>query len=418
MHISTKRHISRRTLLKGACATIGLPLLEAMMPAFTRADAAKKAPRRLVAIQTNMGIIPQYFFPEKAGADYALTPYLEKIAAHRKQMTVFSGCSHIGVTGGHTAEKCFLTATPHPDRGGFRNTVSLDQLAAEHIGNETRFPSLSLACSNEGGPTLSFTRSGAPVAPDKSPRKLFEKLFVQGSAKEIEANVEALRQGRSMLDFVGDESKRLSKTLSKGDQQRLDQYFTSVRELEHRMTAAEAWEYKPKPVVKAKPPEDIEDAKEFVQRTRLTLDVVKLALENDSTRLVTLFIDTTVIHAITHHGNRPEALAELSAHESAQFGALNDFLTALTAAKEDSDTLLERTMVLYGTCMGSASSHSNVNLPALLAGGGFKHGQHLAFDKVNNYPLTNLYVSILQRLGIETNTFSTAKGTMTGLEMA
>ena len=148
----------------------------------------------------------------------------------------------------------------------------------------------------------------------------------------------------------------------------------------------------------------------------LYLDVVKLALENDSTRLVTLFIDTTVIHAITHHGNRPEALAELSAHESAQFGALNDFLTALTAAKEDSDTLLDRTMVLYGTCMGSASSHSNVNLPALLAGGGFKHGQHLAFDKVNNYPLTNLYVSILQRLGIETNTFSTAKGTMKGLE--
>jgi hypothetical protein len=105
-------------------------------------------------------------------------------------------------------------------------------------------------------------------------------------------------------------------------------------------------------------------------------------------------------------------------HESAQFGALNDFLTALTTAREDNDTLLDRTMVLYGTCMGSASSHSNVNLPALLAGGGFKHGQHLAFDNNNNYPLTNLYVSILQRLGIETNEFSTAKATMKGLEMS
>jgi hypothetical protein len=364
-----------------------------------------------------MGIIPQYFFPEKAGDDYALTPYLEKLAAHRKQMTVFSGCSHLGVTGGHQAERCFLTATPHPERGGFRNTVSLDKLAAEHIGNETRFPSLSLACSNEGGPTLSYTRSGAPIAPDKSPRKLFEKLFVQGSSKDIEANVEALRQGRSMLDFIGEESKRLGRTLSKADQHRLDQYFTSVRELENRMTSAEAWEYKPKPVVQAKPPEDIEDAKEFVQRTRVTLDVVKLALENDSTRLVSFFIDTTVIHAITHHGNRPEALAELSVHETAQFAALNDFLNALAATKENGDSLLDRTMVLYGTCMGSASSHSNVNLPALLAGGGFKHGQHLAFDKVNNYPLTNLYVSILQRLGIEANTFSTANGTMRGLDM-
>jgi hypothetical protein len=417
MHISTRSHLFRRTLLKGACATIGLPLLEAMMPAFTRAEATKKVPRRLVAIQTNMGIIPQYFFPEQAGSDYALTPYLEKIAAHRKQMTIFSGASHLGVTGGHAAEKCFLTATPHPDRGGFRNTVSLDQYAAEHIGNETRFPSLSLACSNEGGPTLSYTRSGAPVAPDKSPRKLFEKLFVQGSSKDIEANVDALRQGRSMLDFVGEESKRLSRTLSKGDQHRLDQYFTSVRELENRMTSAEAWEYRPKPVVNAKAPDDIDDAKEFVKRTKLTLDVVKLALENDSTRLVSLFIDTGVIHGITHHGNRPEALTELSAHESAQFGALNDFLTALTNSKEDDGSLLDRTMVLYGTCMGSASAHSNVNLPTLLAGGGFKHGQHLAFDKVNNYPLTNLYVSILQRLGIETNRFSTANATMKGLEM-
>jgi hypothetical protein len=133
----------------------------------------------MVAIQTNMGIMPQFFFPEKAGRDYALTPYLEKLAVHREQMTIFSGTSHPGVDGAHAAERCFLTATPHPDRGGFRNGVSLDQVAAEQLGNETRFPSLTLAMSNEGGPTLSYTRSGAPIPPDKSPRKLFEKLFVR-----------------------------------------------------------------------------------------------------------------------------------------------------------------------------------------------------------------------------------------------
>jgi hypothetical protein len=416
-HIGARRCISRRTLLKAAGLTIGLPLLEAMAPAFVRAGAAKRVPRRMVAIETNMGIMPQFFFPEKAGADYELAPYLEKIAAHRANMTVFSGVSHPGVTGGHAADRCFLTGTPHPERGGFRNGVSLDQFAAENIGDATRFPSLTLAMSNEGGPTLSYTRSGAPISPDKSPRKLFEKLFVQGKPAEIEANVDAIRQGRSMLDFVGAQSKRLNRSLSKGDQQRLDQYFTSVRELERRMTSAEAWEYKPKPVVNAKPPEDIEDAKEFVKRTRLTLDVVKLALETDSSRIVSLFVDTTVIHNITHHGNRPEAVAELRAHEEAQFGALSDFLAQLTATQEEGQPLLDRTMVLYGTCMGSANSHSNVNLPVLIAGGGFRHGQHLAFDKANNYPLTNLYVSMLQRLGIEAHEFSTGKGTMRGLEM-
>ena len=417
MNLNIRQPLSRRTLLRAAGATIGLPLLDAMSPSLSRADETK-IPRRLVAIQTNMGIMPQFFFPEKAGADYALTPYLEKLAGHKSHLTVFSGCSHPDMTGGHAADKTFLTGTPHPERGGFRNGVSVDQLAAEHIGNETRFPSLTLAMSNEGGPTLSYTRSGAPISPDKSPRKLFEKLFVQGKPDEIEANVEALRQGRSMLDFVGEQSKRLSRSFSRSDQGRMDQYFTSVRDLEQRLHAAEAWEYKPKPVVTAKPPEDIDDAREFVRRTQLTLDVVKLALETDSSRLVTLFVDTTVIHNITHHGNRPETVAELRAYEEAQFGALNGFLDQLASSQEDGGTILDRTMVLYGTCMGSANSHSNVNLPVLLAGGGFKHGQHLAFDTKNNYPLTNLYVSLLQRLGLETDEFSTGKGPLTGLEMS
>ena len=417
MNISTQRALSRRTFLKAAGTTLALPWLEAMGPAFAKAEAAKKIPRRMVAIETNMGIMPQFFFPEKSGSDYALTPYLEKLAAHRGQMTIFSGTSHPGVTGAHAAEKCFLTATPHPERGGFRNGVSLDQVAAEQLGNETRFPSLTLAMSNEGGPTLSYTRSGAPIPPDKSPRKLFEKLFVQGKPEEVAANVEALRQGRSLLDFVGGQTKRLNRSLSKSDQQRMEQYYTSVRELEQRLHSSEAWEYKPKPVVKAQPPTDIDDAREFVRRTQLTLDVVNLAMETDSTRFVTLFIDTTVIHNITHHGNRPETIQELRNHEEAQFGALNNFLTSLAAAKEDGDTLLDRTMVLYGTPMGSANSHSNVNLPVLLAGGGFKHGQHLAYDKTNNYPLPNLFVSMLQRLGLEAEEFSTGKGTMKGLEL-
>jgi Protein of unknown function (DUF1552) len=408
--------LSRRTFLRGTGVALALPLLEAMLPA--RAAAADKAvPRRLVAIETNMGILPQFFFPERPGPDYKLTPYLEKLAKVRDRFTVFSGVSHPGVTGAHAAEKCFLTGTPHPERGGFRNGVSLDQFAAERLGNQTRYPSLVLAMSSENNQTLSFTRSGAPIPAERSPNRLFKKLFTQDRPQDVAANVEGILQDRSMLDFVADQSKQLNRSLSRSDQQRLDQYFTSVRELEQRLASSEEWERKPKPKVSAQAPQDIDDAREFVRKTRLMFDVIKLALETDSTRFVSLFIDTTVIHNLTHHGNRPEVLTELRAKEEGQFEALGDFLRALDGAKEADQTLLDRTMVLYGTCMGSANSHSNYNLPVLLAGGGFRHGQHLAFDRENNYPLTNLFVSLLQRLGIEAREFSTGRGTMRGLEM-
>ena len=416
IHVRSGHELPRRTFLRAVGATLGLPLLDAMTPSFAAA-AAPATPRRMVAIQTNQGIMPQFFFPEKAGHDFALTPYLEPLAAHRDRMTVFSGVSLPGVDGGHAADKCFLTGTPHPARGGFRNGISLDQLAADTVGNETRYPSLVLSMTNENR-TLSYTRSGAPIPAENSPRKLFEKLFMQGRPEELESRVEELRQGRSMLDFVGEQSKRLNRSLSPGDQDRMDQYFTSVRELERRMHSAQEWQYKPKPKIDAKLPEEISDRNAFASRTQLMFDVMKLALETDSTRIISLFIDTTGWHNLTHHGGRPEVVAELKNHELTQFGALNHFLTGLSAVSENDAQLLDRTMVLYGTCMGSANSHTNLNLPVLLAGGGFKHGQHLSFDAQNNYPLSNLYVSMLQRLGMETESFSTSQGTMRGLEMS
>ncbi|MBS0265444.1 MAG: DUF1552 domain-containing protein [Planctomycetes bacterium] len=390
-------------------------MLDAMVPAF--GSEAARPIRRMLGIQTNMGILPQFFFPEQAGRDYSLTPYLEKLADVRHAFTVFSGTSHPLVDGNHSAEKCFLTGAPHPGAGGFRNTISLDQFAAERLGSETRYPSLVLANSNEGA-TLSYTRSGAPIPSERSPKKVFQKLFVQGKPDEVAANIDALQRGRSLLDFVGAQSKRLNRSLSSGDRQRMDQYFTSVRELEQRLHNSEAWEHRPKPVVNAAPPDDVDEPMKFVQRTRLFFDVIKLAFETDSTRFISLFIDTTVIHNITHHGNRPEVIAELKQHEEAQFAVLGEFLKTLSQSPEPHTSLLDSTMVLYGTCMGSANSHSNVNLPVLLAGGGFRHGQHLAFDANNNYPLTNLFVSMLQRLGLETQEFSTGKGTFRGLELS
>ena len=406
--------LSRRTFLRGAGVALALPWLESMLPAGQGKPPAA-VPRRMVAIETNMGILPQFFFPDRPGRDYALTPYLRKLERVRDKITVFSGVSHPGVTGAHAAEKCFLTGTPHPERGGFRNGISLDQFAAERIGNHTRYPSLTLAMSSENNQTLSFTRSGAPIPAERSPNRLFRRLFIQGRPEDVAAAVEALRQERSMLDFVAEQSRRLNRSLSRSDQQRLDQYLTSVRELEQRLASLERWEHRPRPRVSAQAPQDIDDNREFVRKTQLMFDVIKLAIETDSSRFISLFIDTTVIHNITHHGNRPEVLAELRSKEEGQFEALDNFLRSLNDTREEGQTLLDRTMVLYGTCMGSANSHSNANLPVLLAGGGFRHGQHLAFDQQNNYPLTNLFVSMLQRLGIETNEFSSGRATMRGI---
>lgn len=412
--VFTASNMHRRTLLRAAGTCLALPLLNAMLPKGRAAEGQPVSPRRMIGIQTNQGILPQYFFPTETGQNYTLTPYLERLANVRNQFTVFSGVSLPGVDGGHAADKCFLTGTPHPAQGGFRNGISLDQFAAESLGNATRFPSLVLAMTGESR-TLSYTRSGAAIPADQSPRKVFEKLFLQGKPSEVEERVETLRQGRSTLDFIGDESKRLQAKLGKADQQRVDEYFTSVRELERRMHAAQEWETRPKPRVDAQPPVDITDSMAFAARTKQMFDVMKLALQTDSTRFVSLFVDTTQIHNLTHHGNRPEVLAELRGHEASQFDALGHFLTALSASSENGVSLLDRTMVLYGTCMGSANSHSNVNLPVLLAGGGFKHGQHLAFDTKSNYPLTNLYVSMLRQLGMPADTFATSTGPMKGL---
>jgi hypothetical protein len=424
----TARPLSRRAFLHGAGVAVALPALDAMAPAFAQ-TAKAEAPRRMVAIQTNMGILPQHFFPKEAGADYAPTPYLELLKAHRKRMTVFSGVSHPDVDGAHQAESAFLSATPHPGSAGFKSTISLDQFVAERFGFVTRFPSLVLLISSENSQGMSYSRSGVRVPSERSAAALFRKMFVQGKPEEVDQRLADLQAGRSLLDFVGDSAKKLHREVGPADRDRLDQYFTSVRELEAQLAKGQEWERKPKPVVKTPQPADVTDMKKLVDRTSLMFDVIRLGLETDSTRVVSLFINTATIvpeipgvsqetHSLTHHGNRPEALDQLFKIESAQFKCLARFLDGLAGAKEAGGALLDRTMVLYGTCMGSANSHANTNLPVLLAGGGFRHGKHLAFDPKKNYPLPNLFVSMLQRLGVEADRFATSTGTMRGLELA
>lgn len=415
--------LSRRTLLRGAGVSLAVPLLDAMHKRSAFGDARSEPPRRMIAIETNQGILPHYFFPGPEGGS---SPYLDLLNDYRSQMTFFSGVSHPEVDGGHQAEICFLTAAPHPGRSGFRNTISLDQFAAERIGHRTRYPSLTLGVLTNG--SISFTGAGVQIPGIDKPSEVFQKLFVQGSPKEVEAQVARLRQGRSILDSVADRAKALQRQVGPADRSKLEQYFTGVRELEQRLHKSEQWEQKPKPTVDMEPPEDHNDPGALLENTAAMYSLAKLAIETDSTRLVTVYIHqnaakpnipgiTEGTHPLTHHGNQPEKLAQLRKIEEAQFRELAKLLGSLSESGEQGGSLLDRTMVLYGTCMGNANSHDNTNLPVLLAGGGFKHAGHLAFDKDRNYPLPNLYVSMLQRLGIETDRFATSTGTMRGLEM-
>lgn len=419
---------SRRSFLKGTGVTLALPLLESLQRRDALASEATSVPRRLVCICTNMGMMPNFFWPTGTGRDYRPSEYLSLINSFRDDYTVFSGVSHPDVDGGHHAEISYLTAAPHPAAGGFKNTISLDQYAAERIGMHTRLPYLALNVGAENG-TLSWTSSGVRIPAERKPSEVFKRLFVQGSKQEVDAQVERLREGRSVLDAVSARAQRLERSLGSFDREKVQQYFQSVRELEQRLVKAEEWERKPKPQIDFPPPVDIEDNTQLVERTRLMFQMTRMALETDSTRIVTIAIDQNSNpkvnlpgvseghHSLTHHGRRPESIEQLKIIEIAQTKVFGELLADLGGVSEDSERLLDRTMVLYGSNLGNANSHDNKNMPMILAGGGFRHGQHLAFDQTNNYPLPNLFVSMLQRLGIETDQFASSTGTMRGLEM-
>ena len=424
--IARTRPLSRRTVLRAAGAALSLPLLDAMVPR-GRAGGAKPAggaapPKRLVAINTNMGLLPRYFDPENGDS-----PYLKLLDRHRGRFTAMTGLSHPEVDGGHHADVSFLTAAPHPGAGGFRNTISVDQFAAERIGHLTRVPSLVLQVGGHTGKgKMSWTASGVMIPSEDRPSRVYRELFTQGNPAEVAAEVRRLRAGRSILDAVADRSRALARTVGAADRDRLDEYFTSVRDLEGRLVAAERWEHTPKPVVSEPEPEDVGDKAALLEKTRLMHRMVRLALQTDSTRVITLAIDsydrphipgvTSGHHPLTHHGNRPEALAELRLIEEAQLKAFAGLLDELAAPDEAGGTLLDSTAVLFGSHLGDANRHDNTNLPIVLAGGGFRHGGDLTFDHADNRPLCDLFVSLLQNIGVEADRFASSTGTLSGLE--
>lgn len=422
--------ISRRTLIRAAGISLALPVLESFGTAADEPATGAKPPiRRMVCICAPLGLHPDNFIPQETGKGYALSPYLAILSDFRDDMTVISGLAHAGMGSvfAHQASASFLTGIPGAGRPGFCNAISLDQFAADHIGSQTRFPSLALSGEGSGG--LSWTRTGALIPAQNSPSKVFAQLFLEGRAEDVRNQMRRLEDGLSILDDVRGEAKTLRSNLGNADRQKLDEYLTSVRELEQQMVIDISWASKPKPEVSAQQPTDIPNAADLIGRTRLLFDLTHLALQTDSTRLITIMLAgssfappipgvTLGHHDLSHHGKDPRKLEQLKIVELETMKTVKGLLAKLRESKEGGGSLLDLTTVFLGSNLGDGSSHSTQNLPVLLAGGGFQHGQHLAFDPKNPPPLCNLYVSMLQRLGIETDKFSTSTGTLTGLELS
>lgn len=423
IHVCLRRSLDRRTVLRGSGVALSLPWLTAMRGAFA-ADTPATAPKRFVAMTLGLGLVADNLFPEKAGSKYVASRYMEPLQDLRDRVTVVSGTSHPGVKGGHRAEASILTASPMGTSGRAKNTISIDQLMAKHLGDATRFPSLVLNTGGNSSPC--YTDNGSMVPPEDRPSRLFSRLFVNDSVKERERQALRVRQGRSIMDLVGEDAKSLERDLGIGDRDRLDAFFTSVRDLEKRMAESEKWAKRPKPKVGIKAPIDINDPSDLVGRQKTMCDIVQLALQTDSSRFISLHIPGAggVIpiegvdqgyHNLSHHGKDEDKLSQLALVETALISQWGDFLRGLEAIEDSGGKLIDQTTVLMTSNLGNASNHDNRNMPVLLGGGSFRHGQHLAFDRKSNYPLPNLFVNILQEVGMEVDQFATSTGTMTGL---
>ncbi|GHC65286.1 DUF1552 domain-containing protein [Roseibacillus persicicus] len=419
-NIHTGAQLSRRRFLRNAGIAIGLPMLDAMTPAF--AAEPIKTPKRFVGVSLSLGLHSPNLVPQDAGFNYQPSQYLRSLQDIRDRFTVISGTSHPGVTGGHKAESSIFSACPNQGGSAERNTISLDQLMAKHLGHETRFPSLVLTTGGQRSP--SYTENGAMIPAIDDPRALFEQLFVDDDPKVIRRKEELLRSGKSILDIVGAEAKALQREVGNGDREKLDSWFTSVRELEQRLEMNKQWVNRPKPRIGKQPRVAERDNAADIERA--TLDIALLALQTDSTRFITLHCTGNVVrgidgveesyHGLSHHGLDDDKLRQLTLVEQAMIDSWGNFVRQLKASTHQDRCLLDDTTVLLTSNLGNASSHNTRNMPVLLAGGSFKHGQHLAFDQNDNYPLPNLYLSALHEVGLMHENFATSTGNMKGLE--
>lgn len=438
-NIHVRAKLDRRSVLRSGGAALALPLFDAMLPrgvgslamgasnpaGHEQATQDIALPRRFVAMCATLGFHTPYLFPEspKKKLTGNESPYIQQLADNVDRISLFSGLSHPEQQGnnGHASELTWLTSARRPGLAGFKNSISIDQLIAGQVGLQTRFPSLVLSSS---GRSMSWSRSGVEIPGVSSPAKLFKELFVEGTPDEKSDQIRQIQRGRSILDTLTRRSKSLHNELGSADRRKLEQYTESVRDLEQRLVQSEGWVSRPKPEVDASMPQDIQDKLMAIERQELLFDMIVLALRTDSTRTITLQLSgmnavpkingvSTDWHNLSHHGKDPEKIAELRLIEEAEFAAFNRFLTKLRNADEAGQSLLDSTTVLYGSNLGNASAHNWRNLPIVVAGGGLPHGGYHAMDEDNNTPLSNLFLTLAESVGVPLDSFGSSTGKLT-----
>ena len=412
--------INRRSFLRGTGVVLALPLLDIMGPQFANASSPT---RRMINICCTLGLYRDSWMPKDLGRNYTPSEYLSIIDRHREKYTIFSGLSHEEQTGrqAHNSEITWLTSARHPGMDGFQNSISLDQTVADHLGYVTRYPSVVLGTLTPQ--SQSYDKNGVMIPAQTSPAEVFKQMFIQGTPEEVEKESQRINDGGSILDNLKTQARTLQNSGSSEDRQKLEAYFEAVRAAEIELSKVRDWMDRPKPGVDSVPPVDNADPADILGRIDLWLELMPLILATDSSRVVSLMIQdhgivpklpgiTADQHNLSHHGQDPGKIAQLRQLETEivkRFGLLMD---SLDGQKENDSSLLDQTQILFGSNLGNANSHNAENLPILVAGGDFAHGSHIAHDEKHNAPLCNLYLSLIQRMGVETDQFGQSTSTL------
>lgn len=400
---------------------LALPYLEAMMPSSAFALPEPDVTPRLGIFYFGMGMNVRQFFPSDFGPDFTTTRILQPLEEHRGHFTVLSG-TYLKHGGGHKGTYCFTTGIDRDQK----QSLSFDQLAAEAIGRDTRFPSLQMSIKRGTGfggtdlATLAWNRQGVPLPAQNDPSILFDRLFRPPTAEQKAQQGTEFRHRQSVLDLVSEDAGRLRKKLGKMDRQQLDQYFNSVRELERELERQVQWSAKAKPHPKldglgdySQPiAPDLDGEFSYENYSKLMYDLIALAFQTDSTRVITYVVRTELrggsypewglskdYHSLTHHGNDPQNLEELAKADTIYMRHWAHFLRRLRSIKEGDGTLLDRTLLGFSSGMGIG--HSRDLLPTVVSGGarlGVRHQGHVGLPA--NTPLSNLWRTMLDRVGI------------------
>lgn len=417
-----KSKLNRRAALRRGGAVLALPYLEAMMPCSVFALPEPEVTPRLGIFYFGMGMNVRQFFPADTGRKFTTTRILEPLKAHRGHFTVLSG-TYLKNGGGHKGVYCFTTGIERDQK----QSVSFDQLAAEAIGKDTRFPSLQMSIKRGTGfggtdlATLAWNRQGVPLPAENDPTVLFNRLFRPPSAQEKSQQAAKFRQQQSVLDLVRDDAGKLQRRLGQADRQQLDQYFHSVRSLEKELDRQSQWAARAKPQPQlgdlgdysAPISPDLDGEFSYETYSKLMYDLIALAFQTDSTRVVTYVVRTELrggaypewglskdYHSLTHHGNDPQNLEELAQADTIYMRHWAHFLQRLRSIREGDSTLLDRTLLGFSSGMGIG--HSRDLLPTMLSGGsslGIHHQGHVQLPP--NTPLANLWLTMMRQAGIQ-----------------